>query len=484
MREQSTRFRSRDQRGTPIEIVALVLLVIFTQAAALLMNQPAAYWLNHQFTSLNVPFDFLLSKGPILYLGIVITYLAVVGWLVNKLNSTTGLTLSGSLVLIHSMALFHTTSCGLYPLYEVQNGTTCLAFRHIPFVLIFIVFGSMLLAEHFPRHIVTWSKKILPPLGVLWIILLAYGIGRAAFPLESPWQPLTPGHSPGPRTLAAVAYDTHRQRAVLFGGISSWDGNDWVYDNSTWEWDGKDWYKIETPIAPSGRILHAMAYDESVDKVILYGGQNGSGNLGDLWEWDGRSWRRLCPVCNPTARFNHKMIFDTRRQETVIYGGQDGKVGFAEGWTWNGQSWTYFQFDTPAPALYGAPLIYDSARAQAVSNMGGDWGGTWIWKEAAWSKLDLTVQPPLRDYSVFVYDPILNQSVLYGGVSNTQFLFDDTWLFKEGTWTKLDTPSAPPQRSRAVAFYDPTRRSIIMFGGEGRGSIYNDMWELTLPEGN
>jgi hypothetical protein len=69
--------------------------------------------------------------------------------------------------------------------------------------------------------------------------------------------------------------------------MTNWNEKEWVYDTSTWEWDGKDWKEIKTSVAPAGRILHAMAYDEKLGKVILYGGQNSSGNLADLWEWDG-----------------------------------------------------------------------------------------------------------------------------------------------------------------------------------------------------
>jgi hypothetical protein len=221
--------------------------------------------------------------------------------------------------------------------------------------LFFLIFGLILFAGHLPER---WVKQVKRPailLSAAWLLLMGSGVYRAAFPPASPWSPLAPEHSPGPRSMAAIAYDASRQRAVLFGGISHWNGREWVYDNSTWEWDGRDWQRIETVAAPTGRILHAMAYDEVNEKVILYGGQNTSGSLADLWEWDGETWRRLCPVCNPAARSGHKMVFDTVRQRIVIYGGWSEDKGYSEGWTWDGQEWSYIQFDDSVPALYNAP---------------------------------------------------------------------------------------------------------------------------------
>jgi hypothetical protein len=486
MKEQfidMTRFSMFGRPSIPTGLVVMVTIVILTQAAVLLMNQSAAYWLNPQYAT-DVPFGLLLQSGPMIYFVILILYMAVVGLLLSKLNTSMGLPLAAGLVFIHSLGLFKATLCGFYPLYEPHGAISCYSYGYVPLILISTVFGLILLGGRLPERFIYWNKRILIPFAVLWIMLMGYGIFRAAFPPNSPWKPLAPVHSPGPRTLSAIAYDSKRQRAVLFGGITLWNGDAWVYDSSTWEWDGKDWSQIETPVAPAGRILHAMAYDEQRGKVILYGGQNASRNLADLWEWDGVTWHRLCPVCNPAVRFSHKMIFDTERHEIMIYGGQDGKAGFAEAWIWNRQGWTYFQFENSTPGVYNAPLIYESNSKRAVSFMGRDWGGTWIWEGNKWLKLNLAVQPPVRDEAVLVYDPVQKVSILFGGTNDNKFLFNDTWILDGETWVKLDTPSAPPQRSKAVAFYDPVRHSIILYGGERFGSAYSDMWELILPDGD
>lgn len=471
-----------DKPAIPTGLIVLIVTLILTQAAALLMNQPAAYWMNPR-SATDVPFGFLLPIGPLFHLILFILYAGLVGLLLSRLKVAAGLPLAAALLFVHTTGLSWGMICGFVPLYQPHTVAGCDAYNNALFVLVPLVFILILLGARLPERFQRWGKRILISFTVLWTLLMGYGILRAAYPPRSPWSPLAPAHSPGPRNMATVAYDTKRHRAVLFGGLTLWNGEKWVYDSSTWEWDGQDWAQIDTPVAPTGRILHAMAYDEAREKVILYGGENESGKLADLWEWDGLTWHRLCPVCNPAARYGHKMIFNPDQQEIMLYGGQDGKVSFGEGWTWNGQSWTYFPFDESAPGLCYDPLIYDSANKRAVSFIGGGWGGTWIWEGSNWQKLNLAVQPPIRDESIMVYDSLQNHSILFGGVNNTGFLFGDTWMFDGETWTQIDTPSAPPQRSDAVAFYDPVRKSIILYGGTKFHSNYGDMWEFVLPEG-
>jgi hypothetical protein len=54
-----------------------------------------------------------------------------------------------------------------------------------------------------------------------------------------------------------MAYDSKRERTVLFGGSA---GN--VKFNDTWEWDGDNWTQV-ADTGPSARGGHAMAYDSN-----------------------------------------------------------------------------------------------------------------------------------------------------------------------------------------------------------------------------
>jgi len=64
-------------------------------------------------------------------------------------------------------------------------------------------------------------------------------------------------------------YDNKIQRvsAVLFGGMD--EGNQGFAD--TWIWDGNDWSQVQD-VDPSARVNPGLAYDSARDRVVLFGG--------------------------------------------------------------------------------------------------------------------------------------------------------------------------------------------------------------------
>jgi hypothetical protein len=452
---------SKPRAKLPNGIIAIVLVTIITQIATLLMNQPAAYWLNPRYASDLLPLRFMLTGGPALFAGIAALYLLAIGILLKTLEARLAYPLAGGLYLFHSFILFRSIPCGLLP-FEVHRRFECAAQidgANIVFDFLFLLalFGIR------PSKWRRWLTWISIPLAVAWLALLGVGLYRVIFPVASAWKPLAPAHSPGPRTMGIIAYDTRRQRAVLFGGIMDWD-DDNAYATGTWEWDGTDWHEIKTEVAPPARYNHSMAYDEARGTVILYGGQNKDGALADLWEWNGTEWRQLCPVCNPAARYKHQMFYDTARGKIVAYGGVNKGTGFGEAWMWDGSAWSNFPFSTSAPGFFNSPLVYDQKNQRVVGFVkDADWGGTWIWEGDQWFRPALNLQPSLRMESAMVYDPYSGDIILFGGggEGNGNYLMgywlNDTWIFDGKAWVQLQTPLAPPSRYGSSAFYDEVR---------------------------
>lgn len=87
-------------------------------------------------------------------------------------------------------------------------------------------------------------------------------------PCLSPITPATPGPT----------------GAVLYTG---WNKDEparaWTLNGLTWQ---------PTPEPPPRRRGTAMIYDEGRRRVVLFGGEDDSGVLGDTWEWDGKAWTR------------------------------------------------------------------------------------------------------------------------------------------------------------------------------------------------
>src|SRR5436309_2452896 len=96
--------------------------------------------------------------------------------------------------------------------------------------------------------------------------------------------PLPPARlrAPAPRA-STTAFDRMRSKTVLFGGSTGGS----TYPADTWEWNGSAWSQVASA-GPSGRFLHAMAYDDS--KTVLFGGFDGVSTLGDTWTWNGAAW--------------------------------------------------------------------------------------------------------------------------------------------------------------------------------------------------
>ena len=117
-----------------------------------------------------------------------------------------------------------------------------------------------------------------------------------------------------------MAYDSKRERIVLFGGSA---GN--VNFNDTWEWDGDNWTQVADN-GPSARGGHAMAYDSSRGRVILFGGDDGQNSFGDTWAWDGTDWTQEEDT-GPAARTGHAMDYDRVRDRVVVADGAAKSIG-------------------------------------------------------------------------------------------------------------------------------------------------------------
>jgi hypothetical protein len=134
---------------------------------------------------------------------------------------------------------------------------------------------------------------------------------------------------PPARWIQRMAFDSQRNVTVMFGGRSP---SGLLAD--TWEWDGSVWTQIGVQ-GPQARYGHAMAYDSDRGVVVLFGGQNGfafgQGVLGDTWEYDGGSWTQV-PITGPPARTFVKMVYDPNRQRMVLFGGYNGTATVSDTW--------------------------------------------------------------------------------------------------------------------------------------------------------
>ena len=197
---------------------------------------------------------------------------------------------------------------------------------------------------------------------------------------------------PEPRAEAGMAYDRRRRRIVLFGGHAfTPDGRRRFGD--TWEWDGGHWLQ-RSATGPSPRNGMAFAYDESRQRVVLFGG---SGRSADTWEWDGNRWTEIrTPAIQP--RFNAAMAYDAREHALIRFGGWANDIRLADTWLFRSGQWRERAVSGPAARNHTA-MAFDSRRARAVLFGGHDgelvFGDTWEWYGNAWHQA-ATAEPKRR----------------------------------------------------------------------------------------
>jgi len=309
------------------------------------------------------------------------------------------------------------------------------------------------------------------------------------------WTQLTPsGTPPSARYLHSTIYDPVRDRMMVFGGYSGSLTNDvWVLSLAgTLAW---------TQLTPSGippiaRYEHSAIYDPVRDRMVVFGGYSGS-VLKDVWALsfaDMPAWAMLTTDTPPSPRHSHTAICDPVRDRMVVFGGNDGSGGHNEVWAlglgtsiWAGLMPT----GTPPSPRHAHTAIYDPMRARMV--VFGGWGGSGflndIWALSlagtpAWTALTPAGTPPSQRQShSAIYDWRRERMVVFGGCDGSGYR-NDVWVLSlAGTpeWTPLTpTGMVPGARWRHSAIYDPVRDRMVVFGGLDGSAYRNDVWALAL----
>jgi len=345
------------------------------------------------------------------------------------------------------------------------------------------------------------------------------------------WQQLNPRSSPQPRSGGAMAYDPAMGKIVLFSGYSG--SSEYFYDD-TWTWDGSNWQQMNPPTSPPPRALAAIAYDGSLNELMLFGGHQGnnftsqsSGNVyyGDTWAFNGRTWTDLSENYPPSARLGAYMTF-TPGSGLVSYGGYDyyaffnstyllpngqwtaayppgryaaanafdgstgdlivfGGIGdnfegcLGDTWLWNGTQWLEQSPSTVPPPTCSASMAYDEQTSQVILFGGytpnGYLNTTWLWDGSNWQQLSPATSPPARADAMMAYDAQAGQIILFGGFDGSQYM-DDTWAWNGSNWQQLNPATIPPARADAMMAYDYATQKIVLFGGTNGSSYFDDTW--------
>lgn len=298
-----------------------------------------------------------------------------------------------------------------------------------------------------------------------------------------------------------AAYDPARHVLLAGTGGSEWDGASWVvrgtfagsplaFDASrrrvvtptatgASEWDGVQSHLLTSANGPGARAGAAFAYDPAHQRCVLYGGSP-LGALDDCWSWDGTDWTLLGTNCAPGPRGGASLAFDPTTSSLVLHGG-----GATTTWRLAGSTWT------PIPT---AQTPGDRTNAQFVFDgqgllLGGSRTGVptpsmdlWRLQNGGWTELPGGAPAP-RLGSAFAFDPLRQQTVLFGGrtqLSTQQPYYDDTWTF-DGTWRRQHPATQLPFGSLGDLAWSAVDQALLLGYGSTSWKWDGINWNAITP---
>lgn len=190
------------------------------------------------------------------------------------------------------------------------------------------------------------------------------------------WMQLSPAKSVGMRFGHAMAYIASLKQVLLFGGIDG--GNNWK--DETWVFDGKTWAQVTTGSAPVPLFSLGLVYNSKSDRAVLYGGRNSS-VWDKTWEWSAvnKTWGEKLPPPPPGDKIPGELAgmglsYDSRLDRVVLFGGDDGAVFTQKTWEFDGTNWEQRNPSTNPPSRTDTAMVYDAQRDRTV--LFGGWVNT------------------------------------------------------------------------------------------------------------
>jgi RHS repeat-associated protein len=228
-----------------------------------------------------------------------------------------------------------------------------------------------------------------------------------------------------------------------------------------------------TGTRPSSRLGFTTLYDNSTDRLIVFGGGGSGPDIStEVWVLANASglqgtpfWTELNPAgAAPAARRNHGAAYDSVNNRMIIFGG-DTSTGGAS-----------------------IPVVND---VWVLTNANG-LGGTPTWVQL----LPQGPAPTGRRLAVTSYDPVTNRLTVFGGWTNTLVSVNDVWVLSNANglggapiWTPLlPTGQLPSPRNGSFFAFDAVHNRLIVFGGESSQNptsttVFNDVWLLSGANG-
>jgi len=309
----------------------------------------------------------------------------------------------------------------------------------------------------------------------VWVLEHANGLGGTPT-----WTKLAvPGAAPTARHMTSLAYDEANDRMIICGGHvdapGAFSSDVWVLEHATGVGGASAWTQLMPSGAPPAkREWHTAVYDGGSNRMTVFGGLAvGEGLVNDVWVLEhanslagSPAWIRLAPSgAAPARRAGHTAVFDRANDRMIVFGGGNGSECPCLNDVWvllhaNGlggtPEWVQLKPTGQAPInREDHTAVYDGATNRMI--VFGGWrtegpsafylNDVWVLKNAngiggapEWVRMKTKGSPPsARELASAVYDPGSGRMVVFGGsfapvgppTCGSGACANDLWLLKK-----------------------------------------------------
>ncbi len=257
------------------------------------------------------------------------------------------------------------------------------------------------------------------------------------------------------------------------------------------------WMVVPTDsLEPARRSAGTMITDVANGRLVLFGGTDGVSSFDDVWTaaiGTSTVWTPLAVAGTPpAARSGHAAIYDPLRQRMVVFGGRNGS-DLNDAWELSlgmgSETWTPLgPLGSPPSPRSGVASIYDPNGDRMIvfggSSMTNDLHALNLGGSTSWTPLSASgTAPDARQGASAVYDPQGHRMLVFGG-AGTLADQNDLWqlsLSGAPAWSNVGVSAPlPAARHDAFAVLDTVSHTLTIFGGADGAGLRSDMWSLDL----
>ncbi len=245
----------------------------------------------------------------------------------------------------------------------------------------------------------------------------------------------------------SMVFDSKRNVLVVCGRETPNRGS-----YQTWEFDGAKWTRAaDIPVGASAQGDIKIAFDSQRNRIVLYAAR--TKGTTETWEYDGKTWQQAKNAHQPVRCDDGALLqYDAALHKTVLVGedrtgngllswdghewGADGGTG-TQTWLWDGADWAQVKGPQPARATWGG-IAFDGRRTVLLTTRMETWT-----LQREWVQLHPAASPTPAPNGFFAmaYDPNRRVIVFFGGESRQgaaekDWVYPDrTWMYDGGSWS-------------------------------------------------